>query len=393
MITLQKFTGINNTIDPKEMGQGDLSVGSNIDVDLAQRISRRSGFAQDVAGKHANLWEAGDYTLATRGAGGDLVNTDTGTVLAAGLGHTPRVWYTPLPGGRTAYSNGTAKGIVAANGESVLTWGVPVPAGVGAAADGIGNLYPGNYQWAVTHVRLADGAESGPVYSAGAVTVSNGAVVLSGLPVLAGHKLNVYLTSQNGGERYYAGSTTNALFSFTGYNKDLVRRCPTEFLQPPPAGAKLIAFWRGRMLAAVGNALFASRSHAWHLFDMRRDFKQFSADITLVHPTDGGVWVGTERELAFLAGDNWDKLARVVKVTGGVVLGSGASVPGEHLRVGNGVGKGNCMVCIADGWLVAGTAEGDILPLSVDRYRAVANEVSAAFRLVDGIPQYIAAVQ
>lgn len=391
MLTLQKFTGINNVLDAKEIGPGDLTTASNIDIDLAQRARRRAGYAQDTAGKHANLWEGDGYTLATSGAGGDLVNASTGTVLAAALGHTPRVWYCALPGGRTAYSNGTSKGIVAADGESAAAWGVPIPVSVGTAADGAGNLHPGDYQWSVTHVRLADGAESGPAYSAGAVTVASGAVVLTDLPTLAGHRTNIYLTSHYGGERYFAGSTTTDSFSFTGHNKDLVRRCLTEFLQPPPDGAKLISFWRGRMLAAVGNVLYASRPHAWGHFHRRLDFKQFSGDLTLVHPTDGGIWVGTERELVFLAGGTWDTLARVVKA-GPVVLGSGAPVAGKHLRTANGRAEGNCMVCIADGWLVAGTPDGSLIPISVDRYRTAATEVSAAFRLVDGVPQYLAQV-
>lgn len=391
MQTLQKFTGINNVLSPDNLAQGDLTVGRNIDLDLSAHAQRRTGFASASSAKHANLWEAPGFTLATRGSSGDLANVTSDTVLAAALGHTPRVWYTNLPGGRVAYSNGTSKGIVAADGASVTPWGVPIPTGVGTAADAIGNLFPGDYQWCVTNVRLSDGAESGPAYSQGVVTVANGGVSLSSLPVLAGHKTNVYLTSHFGGERFFAGSTTDATFTFTGHNKDLVRRCLTEFLQPPPAGAILLAFWRGRMLAAVGNVLYASTSHGWALFDMRRDFKQFSASITLVHPTDQGIWVGTAKELAFLQGETWDGLVRSPKMTGPVVLGSGAAVPGEHITTGQGRSRGDCMVCICDNWLVAGDSDGTLIPMSVGTYQvAAASEFTATFRVVDGIPQYLA---
>jgi hypothetical protein len=79
---------------------------------------------------------------------------------------------------------------------------------------------------------------------------------------------------------------------------------------------------------------------------------------------------------------------------GGVVLGSGVRLPGQHLRTGNGGrAAGEAMACISNGWLVAGTADGTLIPLSTDRYRASASEVSAAFRLVDGVPQYVALVQ
>lgn len=393
MQTLQKFTGINNAQQPEELGTSELTVATNVDIDLAGRAQRRAGLTSASATQHGNLWETPAFTLATRGAAGDLVNVTTNTVLAAALGHTPRLWFCDLPGGRVGYSNGTAMGIVSADGASVTPWGVPIPASLGAAADAIGNLFPGDYQYSLTYVRLADNMESGPAYSPGAVTIASGGLSLSALPVLAGHKINVYLTSHFGGERFFAGSTSNALFSFTGHNKDLVRRCLTEFLQPPPAGAILLGFWRGRMLAAVGNVLYASRSHSWHLFNLRLDFRQFGANITLVQPVDAGIWVGTEKELSFLSGQAFDQLVREVKVKGGVVRGSGCKVPGERITTGNGKAEGDCMVCIADGWLFAGTGEGNLVPMSVDRYRTSATEVVSTFRMAGQIPQYIAAVQ
>jgi hypothetical protein len=395
MRTLQKLSGINNVKPASELAETELTVAMNVDLDLEGRATRRRGLTTDTASRHANLWQSGALRLATRGAAGDLVNVDTDQVILAGLGHTPRVWFANLPGDRVLFSNGTTMGVVQADGATMLPWGVPVPATAGAPLNAIGDLYPGKYQFSITYKRDADGAESGPAYYAGTVDVVDGGVSLSGLPVLAGHKINVYLTSHFGGERFLAGSTTNALFNFSGKNSDLVIRCPTEFLRSPPAGARLVGFWRGRTLAAVGNALYASRSHSWGLFDLQRDFKHFSAPITLVHPTNAGIWVGTERELVFLAGDNFDALVRQVKMPHAVVLGSGCLVPGEQLAVGDGRGEGECMVCIAGGWIVAGLASGQLAPLTVDRYRVdpAVTEVAAAFRVVGGVPQYIAIPQ
>jgi hypothetical protein len=391
MLNLQDFTGINNVLPPEELAASDLTVASNVDVDLAGRVSRRAGFAEASAVQHKNVWQAAAFVLATRGAAGDLVNVTSNTVLLGALGHT-RVWYETLPDGRTLFSNGVTQGVVNAAGSAVATWGVPIPAGLGAAVNAVGQLHPGKYQWAITHVRLVDGIEGGPAYSNAYVDVTTGGISLSGIPVPAGYRTNVYLTSQYGGARYLAGSTANGLFAFAGANKDLQLHCKTEFCQPAPAG-KLLAFWRGRALVAVGKALFASRTHSWELFDLQRDFKPFSANITLVEPVDGGIWVGTEKELVFLAGDKWDSLVRVVKVTGRVVLGSGVKAPGEHVKLGKGRAAGDCMVCIADGWLVAGLPDGSLAPLTLDRYRTAATEVAATFRVVDQVPQYVAVVQ
>lgn len=392
MRKLQAFTGINNVLPVEEIGDSALSVGSNIDLDLVGRARRRDGFAEASDIVHRNVWKTvGGALLATRGDDGDLVNVDTDTVLLSALGHT-RVWWHNLPDGRTLYANGTAQGVVNAAASGVASWGVPIPSSVGVADDAAGSLYPGDYQWAISHVRLADGIEGGPAYSTVPVAVSSGGVALTGLPVLTGYRTNVYLTSHFGGERYLAGSTTGSTFTFAGANSDLVLPCRVDFMRPAPIG-KLVSFWRGRALVAVGNALFASRPNNWELFDLQRDFKQFSGAVTLVQPTDGGIWVGTDKELAFLSGDTWDKLVRIVKVAAGVVLGSGCSVPGEHITRGERRAEGDCMICVADGWLVAGLPDGTIVPLSVDRYKVTASELTATFRVVDGVPQYLAAVQ
>lgn len=393
---LQKFSGINNVLAVTELAPSEFASASNVDLDLEGRAQRRAGHTAASAVVHKNLWQARAYTLATRGAAGDLVNVDDDVVLAAGLGHSPRVWYCNLPDGRTLYSNGTSQGVIAADGASRTDWGVPIPASLGTASNAAGALYPGKYQWALTHVRLADGLEGGPAYSNAFVQVTTGGVAIADIPVPAGFRTNVYLASANGATRWLAGSTTDGSFSFTGSNEDLQLACRTEFMKPAPAG-KLLAFWRGRTLAAVGKALFASRPNSWELFDLQRDFKHFSAPITLVQPVDGGVWVGTEQELCFLAGEQWDKLVRVVKMTGPVVLGSGCSVPGEQIMVGKGRGQGDAMVCIADGWLVAGMPDGSLAPLTLDRYRTQANEVAATFRMAgtapQQYPQYIALPQ
>jgi hypothetical protein len=390
MRSMQKFTGINNVLEAAELSDAELTVGLNIDVDQAGRARRRAGYASASATRHGNVWSAAGFDLATRGAAGDLVNLDDDTVLVPALGHA-RVWYCNLPDGRTLYGNGTQQGIV--SGAAAQAWGVPVPATLGVAADTAGDLHPGKYQWALTHVRLSDGAESGPIYSgAGAIDVALGGISFTDLPVPAGYRTNVYLTSHYGGARFFAGSSTDGTFTFTSSNAQLQRRCPTDMLQPPPLG-KLHAFWRGRTLVAVGNALFASRPNAWELFDLQRDFKHFSAPITLVQPAGSGIWLGTEKELVFLAGDSWDKLARIVKAAVPVVLGSGVHVPGEWLRVGDGVGEGDCMVCIAGGYIVGGTAGGGLVPLSAGRYRTDVSEVAATFRVVNEIPQYIAVPQ
>ena len=390
MLTFKSFTGINNVVPSHRLKQTELAVATNVDIGLTGELKRRSGYSSVLAACHKNLWQADGFMLATV-EGNDLkafVPGGSYTTVSAALGPL-RVWYCNLPDGRTTFSNGLINGITA--GGAAVSWGVPIPASLGAAANVAGSLFAGDYQYQLTHVRLSDGLESGPLYS-NPIPISSGGIALTGLPVLAGHKTNVYLTGANGGQGYLAGSTVTSSFSYTGANDALVLPCRTDYLSPAPVGT-VTAFWRGRVLVAVGPVLWASMAGRWQHFNLRRDFKQFSANITLIQPVDNGVFIGTEEELCFLSGTEFDKLSYVRVVNGRTVLGSGVAVRGELIKQREGGGLGNAMICIADGVIVAGFSDGQIVRMTEGVYTTGVTEVAATFRMVNRVPQYIAVPQ
>lgn len=392
MLTFAKFSGINNVLPTEQLvpaprtGITPLAAATNVDIGFAGELRRRAGYSEASALCHENLHQAEGFMLATTGADLTAISPmDARTVIYPSLGSS-RVWYCNLPDGRTTFSNGLINGIT--DGSTATGWGVPVPATIGALTPVSGDLFPGDYQYQLTYVRLADGLEGGPAYS-NPVAVPDGGVLLTGLPMLDGYSINVYLTAQNGDVGFLAGNTTGAAFSYLGKNDALVLPCRTEYLQPAPAGT-VTTFWRGRVLVAVGSALYASKTNGWEVFDFRRDFKQFAAPVTLIQPTDDGLYVGTESELAFLSGTEFDKLAYRQVISAGVVLGSGVAVRGELIKQGDGVGQGAAMVCIADRVLVAGFRGGEIMRLTEGRYNTSVTEVAATFRQIDGTPQYLA---
>lgn len=390
MITFEKFAGINNVVPSHRLKQTELTVATNVDVGLTGEVSRRAGYSVASATNHKNLWQGEGFMLATVNDNNLQAFTVGGTytTVSAALG-PDRVWYCNLPDGRTTFSNGLINGIT--DGTTTTGWGVPVPDSLGALTDVAGQLFPGDYQYQLTYVRLSDGLEGGPLFS-NPLPVALGGIVLMGLPALDGYKINVYITAANGDDGFLAGSTTNGIFSYTGKNDALILPCRTAYLQGAPVGT-VTAFWRGRVLLASGSVLYASRPHQWELFDLRRDFKQFGAPITLIQPVDGGIFVGTTEELCFLAGDQFDKLTYTRKVEGRTVLGSGVPVRGELVQQREGAGMGSAMVCIADGVITAGFSDGQIVRLSEGRYRTSVTEVAATFRMVGRTPQYLAVPQ
>jgi hypothetical protein len=391
-LTYEKFSGINNVLPSERLtperktGITPLAAAVNVDVGVDRELRRRAGYSAAAATCHKNVWQGAGFMLAT--ADNDLINVDTAAVLSASLG-VARVWYVNLPDGRTAFSNGSLCGIT--DGATATTWGVPLPAATGAAVDTSGSLHPGKYRIALTHVRDADGLEGGTTHLT-PFTVADGGITLTGLTALAGHSTNVYLSSANDDALYLAGNAAGTIFSFTGANETLIQPCKTDLLYPAPAGT-VSSLFGGRALVAVGPVLYASRANQWELFDRRKDFKQFDADITLVQPVDDGVFIGTENELAFLKGRTFDTLEYTQVVAAGVVLGSGAAVRGELLPQGEGAATGAAMVCIADRVLVAGFSGGTVVRLTQGVYATDADEVAATFRMRGGIPQYLAIEQ
>lgn len=383
------FTGINNIQPSERLGESDLAQAVNVDVGLSGEITRRQGFTTLDVTPVDWMHERKDGTLVVSGQDLLAISLDgltKATLLTdAGLAGR-RAWFTDLPDGRTAFANGLLTGIT--DGVTVTGWGVPVPASVGVATSVAGQLDPGAYQWQITYVRTSDGLESGAAFS-NPVNLPDGGILLTGLPVLAGHRINVYLTGTNGDKAFYAGTTLTGSFSYLGKNDALTLPCHTEHLAPAPNGT-ICATWRGRALLAEGNVLHASRPHQPELFDLKRDFKQFTAPITMIQPVDDGIWVGTEKELAFLAGTQFDALTFMPRDVGPVVLGSGVSAPGEYVAQGQGTGQGAAMLCIAGGRIVSGFNGGLLINVTRERYQTDADEVCATFRITGGVPQYLA---
>lgn len=388
MLTFEGSSGINNVLPNHRKDKGALVLATNVDIGLTGEIARREGYTEASALCHKNLHQSAGYMLATVGGALTAVwpNGDRNVIHPA-LGFS-RVRYCNLPDGRTLFSNGLIHGVT--DGLTLQDWTIPVPPGAGVVSPAHGGLFSGGYRMHLTYRRLSDRLE-GPALDAGTVTVGLGGVRIDGLPTLDGYEICVYLSGEGGEHGYFAGSTEDGYFEFTGTNDSLVVPCRTMGTSPTPMGTHM-GYWRGRVLVAVGNVLWATMPGAMHLVAWR-DFRQFSSPITMVAPGDGGIYIGTESELVFLAGDRFDQMVYKSVAVGAVVPGSGVVAPGERVKLGDGVGRGDAVICICGGFIVAGFDGGQVSMLTADRYKTTAQEVAATFRVVNGVPQYLAVPQ
>lgn len=387
MLTFDKFAGINNVQPAHRLTGSYLVLATDVDIGLSGELTRRAGFTEVSPVCHKNLHQGAGFMLATTEGTLTAIWPDGARhVVHPSLGFS-RVWYCNLPDGRTAFSNGLIHGIT--DGRTFSEWAIPAP-GLAEPTQVHGALSPGSYRYCLTFTRLTDGLE-GPAVSSVPFDVTLGGVRLAAIPQREGYAVNVYLSGEDGVGAYLAGTTTTSEFVFSGANHTLVLPCRTLDACPTPIGT-LAASWNGRLLVVQGAVLWASMPGTTHLC-LWRDFKQFGSDITMIAPVDDGIYLGTKDKLVFLGGNSFDELVYRPTGIGGVIPGSGVTVPGDKIKLGDGVGRGTAVLCIADGGVVAGFGGGSAVRLTAGKYHIDAAEVVATWRLVGDIPQYIAVPQ
>lgn len=388
--TIDKIAGINNVTAEERTQPPFVRTATNFDIDDTGELQAAIGSSNVAVGLWQNLWSDGENFLSVKA--GDLVRTATDgtvTVLSAGVG-TTTMRYQRLPNGNVVMMNGVSSGTLLAGTDTVRSCGVPIPTSAGSAANTTGNLIAGRYQWQVSYTRDSDGEEGGVKYAEAYVNVTSGGVALTGLPTLAGHTMNVYLTSANDDTMYFAGTTTSTSFVYSEGNEELVLPCKTEFLAPPPVG-KFLGFYKGRLLVGVDNVLYASRPFQYELFDLRQDYKQFPANLRFVAGVDTGVFVGTEDGVWFLAGDSFDKLTARQVDEGAALENSDVIVDRSVIGTDDRVGAGLAVVVVVRDAICVGSSDGSWRRVTDGVYElpAGASCSGASYRNVRGISQYV----
>lgn len=372
---IDAFLGINNLADRISLTGGEMTAATNLDIGPRGKLLHRRGRTLLDAGLAHSVFQAPFGVLAVVDNDLNLYDTD-GTFLRRvynTLGYT-RVWYTLLPDGRVGFSNGLIQGLTTAAATSA--WGIDRPADVGIGI-------AGDTPYLLTYVRTSDGLEGPPSY--GSPIDTSQAII--GLPTKAGYTINVYF-SPYGEAMFLAGSTASDTFTWSGV--PLAAQLQGEDADAPPVGTLLHA-WNSRVLIADGATLWATRPFNPERCDLKRDFLQMPATITLLYGNGDGLFVGTVDGLYFLEGQVFDQLKAQPIASGYVALGSGVEIPLSYLNEKvrpNGVLQG--MLCLVEGVIHLIHSGGQIVGLTTNRYRTTATEVHATARVRDGVLQYLA---
>lgn len=381
------FVGLNNRVPDHQLAivergrkAGDyLRNAVNVDLTASGTLQRRPGTEQvlPMSGAHS-LWS--DEHAAFFVADGTLYQlSDTlqATALRTGL----------VPGRSVSYAR-VSGDVYWSNGLLIerITAGVSGPAGVPplnpapvvSAASG-GSLPAGLYQVALTR-RSASGEESGSTTPVQVSVPENGTISVTGI---AGGTdfVSVYMSPPNGDMLFRAAvlPAGQSVVSFPAMPA-LAGRLQTLLMRPMPAG-QIVRYAHGRLLVASGSMLYFSEPFAPALHNPSKGYIPFPERITVVEPTDGGVYVVAD-ETYWLAGPDITQSEVVTKLPYGAVEGTSGQNP-----------RDKTVFWFSSQGLVVGTPDGQVKNLQEDAVSVdPASSGATLYREQNGMRQLVSSL-
>ena len=306
---VRSFKGLNNVGDPMRLGLAWLTQANNVDISSSGALSKRSGYAQTLAGSITGAYGSIDLQRMYFVDGGTL-KTITGKTLRTGLNPAPMYW--AEVNNHTYFNNGIDRGIIAPD-DTFSDWAWSVP-GTPTLAAVTGNLAAGTYQVMLTYT-LPDLRETGSGEPARITLTAGQALQITDIPQIAGYRTNVYIAPADSTVYQYAATPLSTAMVWSFGPDNLGRDLLTDALDPLPLGTDVIQAWRGRLYAASympsvnQTAIWASQPLGYHLFNLRDGFTLVPGRVLALAPHDDALIVGTDSRIFAFDGKALEQLA------------------------------------------------------------------------------------
>lgn len=385
--------GVANRMPETQVPPGYARAAINVDFSDTGSASRRSGYTKFVSlpGAHS-LWTHADLgymavadatTLYGLTADGDL------TALVTGLNGS-EISYCMTPKG-VYWANDSRTGCLTF-GMEAQSWGVETPntTFLITPVSG-GGLDAGLYGLTVTFIS-PDGEEGGAPATQYVTVAAGGGIQLSGLPTpqdTSITEIRVYVTSANGTQLFYAGTTLVGASSFLIGQGPRGRELRTQFYQPLPP-LKYPVLKAGRLFGAYGDLMVWSDPLYYGLTHYKDNYIKVPDPITMIAAPDSQkflLYIGTENRTYVLSADSLEDARLAPVAFTGVVPGSMAMVMPDAINIQEVVAPVPVWVD-ARGVPNAGTEFG-VVPVHSRFVYPIYSEAAAAFVQIDGVSRYI----
>lgn len=385
--------GVDLLSDETSLPRGAVRSADNVDIRRDGSFKRRDGYATAVPGADFHsLHHTPRGTLVGRGTKVYALDTETfAPTLLCDTGSHAVVDFHEF-NGHTYFINAGSAWWIPADDPTPRRVGVPLPDALpDAAAHPNGALAAGTY--AVALSRVDDRGEESSTKLLGRVELpAGGGIHLTGLSSTLTGSYRVYLTPPDG-DALYLSETFSAAFS-----EFVVTRPPdgavrtSQHLQPLPAG-DFIRGHAGRLYVARGDTLFFSQALRPHLYDPRHDFITFAGEIKFIEPVAGGLFVGDERGVWFLPGNDPAQFQMRRVSSAQAVRRSSLTLPGSNFDQQITETDHDVAVWLSTEGYVLGRPSGDAISLHPERVRVAAGlEGRSRFLVRSGLKQIITLV-
>ncbi|MCU0855003.1 MAG: hypothetical protein MUF63_08890 [Rhodobacteraceae bacterium] len=294
--------GMDNVSPEASRDAATLADAENVLFDRDGGADRRAGFTLlDGAHGWSSVWTSPKYRTSYCAHEGWLTRLRFGGSLMTThlyrLSSTERLSFCDLLGG-VACSNGTdLLYINALDNVSPLAMQKPGAPILNATADG--GLYAGAYAVAIVALR---GAEEGPASRPAFVEVPGGGGIEVIMPE-GGDTFAVYRSSANGQDMLRAGIGFGSSVCRLGAGSRLGASCVSLHKDAMRPGS-ILRHWRGRLFSAKGKTLRWSEPMYYGITDPAHNFVQKARPIVMVEPVEGGMFIGDEAGVVFMAGQD-----------------------------------------------------------------------------------------
>lgn len=384
--------GVDLLSNETALPAGAVRRAENVDVNSDGRFQRRAGYSVAIPG-------AGFHSLFSSKRGTLVAQDDKVFAL-----NTSSMALTEI----CDTGSNTPVEFIEYNGHTYLInegsfWWIPVdgtirPVGVALPARmpdiepaGSGALPAGRYVVALSRVD-ARGEES-PTKVLGAVDLpSGGGVLLSNLEQSLEHSYRIYLTPPNGDALYLSEEFSAAFAEYlvTQPGDGSIRT--SQNLAPMPAGS-FVRWHAGRLFVARGDTLWFSEALRPHLRDPRFNFIRFGGDIRFIETIPGGLYVGDDRGVWWLGGNDPTQFKQLLVSSARAVRRSSIRLAGLHFDRKITEIDLDVAVWLSEEGYVIGKNSGEAVSLHPERVRVAADlEGRSVFLIRDGIKQIITLV-
>jgi hypothetical protein len=301
-LTVGPWTRGLNTANPSyEIGADELSLAENIDLDRLGKIrSIREGYQTRVQTTNAHsLFSNGKFLFFCDN--GWLCSLDSTSYAVYQI--TPVNAQRPLSfvdiNGVVYWSNGEQSGRLFSG--QLFDGGIPESVTSQPCVRVVdGNLPSGMYQVAVTFVN-AGGEESGTCAPRLITLTGTSGIECFDIPSPVGStSVRVYLSATNGEELFLQKqSDIRSSVTITDFTYGL--RIKTLLLDKFPQ-CDILQYFSGRLFGAKGSVLYFSEALQYELCHLVNNFIPFEDEITLIAPTNDGMYIGTKDKTWFVSG-------------------------------------------------------------------------------------------